>query len=450
MTINTFSTVSYCPAEQQVCEPPRLPAKIVRQPPVRLDTFMTKKQFVLLAMHMPNGNPISHFLAVWRDEKDGSAHFAKAKPHRRADAAASWAYDSLSGRSQRKTSIGCYPKNSDNESTFGAFDIDNHSGANVLAKELAEHAFSLCLHYRDRTVIMSDSGRGYHIFVLAEEPRPVSEWTRLLTDVAIGAGIPIEDGVCEIFPSDKTEDQKTGRAIRLPGTINPTTGKPELIMADTIMPLIKRLENDQKTSTLRREPILPRELLRDKRRRYLLLQNKAQGSFASAATKELIDKILAKFEIKRKSTRSITLARMTGELLHKFGRQLSEQIVRWHYERYQENITTPFKTHIEEFNAAWDRFRARALCKFSPKEHAIFEQLGTEPLQEAFVLLRSFSSHAKGGDFPVGQLSLADRISITQRGAGYVIAKLEQLDAIKKTANAVTNSKAARYRWIAQ
>ena len=26
-------------------------------------------------------------------------------------------------------------------------------------------------------------------------------------------------------------------AIRLPGTINPTTGQPELIMADTIMPL---------------------------------------------------------------------------------------------------------------------------------------------------------------------------------------------------------------------
>jgi TOTE conflict system primase-like protein len=445
MTVSTVSTISDYSGEA-----PGLPAKIVRQPPVRLDTFMTKRQFVLLAMHMLNGNPISHFLAVWRDEKDGSAHFVKAKLHRRADAAASWAYDSLNGRAQRKTSIGCYPKNSNNESTWGAFDIDDHSGANVLAKELAEHAFSLCLHYRDRTVIMSDSGRGYHIFVLAEEPRPVSEWTRLLTDVAIGAGIPIEDGICEIFPSDKTENQETGRAIRLPGTINPVTGKPELIMADTIMPLINRLENNQKTSTLRSESNLPSKLLRDKRSRYILLQTQAQGSFASTATKELIEKTLAKFEIKTKSTRSKTLVRMTGELLHKFGRQLSEQIVRWHYEKYQENVTTSLKDHMEEFIAVWNRFRARDIKNLCPKERRIFEQLKSEPLQEAFLLLRSFSRHAKGADFPVGQSSLADRISITQRGAGYVITKLTQLDAIEKTANAITNSKAARYKWICQ
>jgi TOTE conflict system primase-like protein len=452
-TVNIAGIVSVNSAEQQPCEAPRLPAKITRQPPVTIDTFMTKKQFVLLAMHMLNRNPMSHFLSVWRDEKDGSAHFAKAKSHRRADATAAWAYDSVTGKAQRKTSIGVYPKNRDNQSNWSAIDIDNHDGTNELAKELAEHAFSLCLHYRDRTVILSDSGRGYHIFVLSQEPRPVSEWVGMLTDVAVGAGLPIKDGVCEIFPSEKTLNQESGRAIRLPGTINPTTGQPELIMADTIMPLIQRLENRQNTQnsfSLRSKTDLPRQLLRDKRSRKLLLSAGPSSSFASGTTKELIEKILTKFAIKTKSTRSETLVRITGELLHKFGQGLSERIIRWHYERYQENITTPLADHLKEFNAAWGRFLKRDIERLSPQERSIFEQLRSEPLREAFLLLRSFSSHASRSDFPVAQLSLADRLSISQRGASYVIARLAELGAIEKTANSVTNSKVARYKWTCQ
>jgi len=275
----------------------------------------------------------------------------------------------------------------------------------------------------------------------------------MLTDVAVGAGLPIKDGVCEIFPSEKTLNQESGRAIRLPGTINPTTGQPELIMADTIMPLIQRLENRQNTqnsSSLRSKTDLPRQLLRDKRSRKLLLSAGPSSSFASGTTKELIEKILTKFAIKTKSTRSETLVRMTGELLHKFGQGLSERIIRWHYERYQENVTTPLADHLREFSAAWGRFQKRDIKKLSPKERSIFEQLRSEPLREAFLLLRSFSSHASRFDFPIAQLSLADRLSISQRGASYVIARLAELAAIEKTANSVTNSKAARYKWICQ
>lgn len=105
---------------------------------------------------------------------------------------------------------------------------------------------------------------------------------------------------------------------------------------------------------------------------------------------------------------------------------------------------------MREFSSAWERFRKQEIQKFTSKERAIFEQLLSESLQEAFLLLRSFSSHAKGADFPVAQLSLADRLTVTQPGAFYIIARLTELGAIKKTANAVTNSKAARYKWICQ
>jgi hypothetical protein len=67
-----------------------LPAKISRQPPVTIDTVLTKEEFVLLIEHMASGNPVSHFLTVWQDD-DGNARYAKARPHKRLQAQAGWA-----------------------------------------------------------------------------------------------------------------------------------------------------------------------------------------------------------------------------------------------------------------------------------------------------------------------------------------------------------------------
>jgi hypothetical protein len=94
---------------------------------------------------------------------------------------------------------------------------------------------------------MSASGRGYHVFIFAREPRPVAEWVHLLTDTAEIVGAPIEDGVCELYPNERTEKQATGHGIRVPGAINPVTNKPELILADTIKPLVEQLIEAQKS-----------------------------------------------------------------------------------------------------------------------------------------------------------------------------------------------------------
>src|SRR5262245_31212961 len=388
----TVSTVSYCSAEQQPCELPRLPAKIMRQSPVRIDTLLTKEEFLALIAHMANGNPRSHFLTIYRDD-DGEARFARAKGHKNLHAQASWTYDSVAGRAKSNSSMGLYPKNPKNESTWGALDFDAHDGNDEVAKDRSIRAFSLLLEYRDRYLLLSASGRGYHVFIFAREPRPVAEWVHLLADTAEIVGAPIEDGVCELYPNERTERQATGHGIRVPGAINPVTNKPELILADTIKPLIDQLieaPKGQKPPSLISETDLPKQLIRD-RETVSFSYNQEHGCFASGTTKELIEKILTKFEIKTKSIRSKTLARMTGELLHKFGRQLSERIVRWHYQLYQEHFAASVKAHMREFNAAWDRFRKQEINNLSPKERAIFEQLRSESLQEAFLLLRSFS-----------------------------------------------------------
>ena len=107
-------------AESTVTEP-LLPAKVVRQAPVRIDTLVTKAQFVSLIKHMMNGNPVSHFLTVWRDQ-DGNARFAKVKLHRDAETHAHWTYDTITGSAKHKTSMGLYAKNKENESLTRSLD----------------------------------------------------------------------------------------------------------------------------------------------------------------------------------------------------------------------------------------------------------------------------------------------------------------------------------------
>jgi hypothetical protein len=434
-------------AESTVTEP-LLPAKVVRQAPVRIDTLVTKAQFVLLIKHMMNGNPISHFLTVWRDQ-DGNARFAKAKPHRDAETHARWTYDTITGSAKHKSSMGLYPKNRDNETTWAAldFDVHDHTQRDV-AEGWAVRAFTLLLEYRDRYLILSASGRGYHVFIIAHEPRPITEWVRMLKNTAETVGAPIEDGVCEMFPGEKTANQEVGRAIRVPGSLNPATGEVEKIMADTIQPLLDRLE--------RRETVLDnatreRSLSAPGRLSLVKVANsyfREQGRvrFFSASTQRLIEEVLAKYPITKKGTRNGILAKLVGELFRKFGHAVSEQIVRQHYSAHASNIRTDLAEHLREFKQVWESFRKKELAQLSHSERERFDKLQTDQQREAFFLCRSFAKFKN--EFPLSQASLADRLSITRQGAGYVIERLIEVGAIKKTAGARPHSRSACYRWI--
>ena len=432
-------------AESMVTEP-LLPAKLIHQPPVTIDTLLTKAEFLSLVSHMMNRNPVSHFLVVWRDEH-GSPRFAKAQPRRNAETHAGWAYDTITSRAKRQTSMGLYPKNRDNESTWGALDFDAHDFTqDDVAKGRAIRAFTLLLEYRDRYLILSASGRGYHVFILANEPRPVTEWIKLLKDTADSVGAPIQDGVCEMFPSERTVEQEIGRGIRVPGSFNPATGEVEKIMAETIQPLLDRLSTQE---TAKDDATTERNSLRRGKLSLVKEANsysyrEAQGFFA-ASTQRLIEGVLVKYPITRKGTRNGILAKLVGELFRKFGFTLSEQIVRQHYCAHDGNVRTPLAEHLREFRQAWKSFRTKELARLSHSERERFDKLQTEAQREAFFLCRSFAKFKT--EFPLSQASLADRVSITRQGAGYVIERLIEIGAIAKTAEARPHNKSAYYRW---
>jgi hypothetical protein len=441
-----------------------LPARVFLEPPARADTLWTKEQFIALVMHMMNDNPINHFLTVWRDD-DGKPGYSKADSHRRASEHAKWTYDTITGKARRKTSMGVYSKNADNESTWAALDFDAHDGGHEVAKDRAIRAFSLLLTYRDRYVILSASGRGYHVFVFARDLKPVREWTALLKNVAGSIPVPIQDGQCELFPAEGTEKQRTGRAIRIPGSYNPNTDCFELIVAETIRPLLDQLTEEACPSTHTRTSTAPKDLVRDRevnnssygtKRLYLLDQspgkevgqNRKQNGFLSPTTPRLIEATIGKHPILAKGTRHKVLAMLSGDLIHKFGFTLSCDIVQAHWATYVKNLTTEYPEHFREFCTIWNSLLKEMVGSFSAKERAIYKKLNTTPQQEAFVLLRSFAYLADSEPFPIAQNSLADRLRQTQQGASYIIKVLIGLEAITPTEKAHINRRAARYRWL--
>jgi hypothetical protein len=102
---------------------------------------------------------------------------------------------------------------------------------------------------------------------------------------------------------------------------------------------------------------------------------------------------------------------------------------------------------MREFRKAWMSFRREKIKQMTDSERIKFDKLKTEPQREAFLLCRSFADLNE--EFPVPQMSLADRVGVTQQAAGGVIGKLISVSAIEKAAYAKTNRKSAYYVWIA-
>jgi hypothetical protein len=284
------------------------------------------------------------------------------------------------------------------------------------------------------------------VFVLAHEPRPIGEWVKLLKDTADTIGAPLQDGVCEIFPNEKTQEQEVGRAIRVPGSLNPTTGEPETIVAHTLDPLVNRLAGEAAAKNTSRKHSARRKELSLVKETNSYSCSVTKGFFASS-TLRLIDEVVAKYPVAKKGTRNGVMVKLVGELFFKFGFTVSEQIVTRHYQINAQNVTTSLAEHLAEFRNAWKSFRKKELARLSKPERQRFDILQTEPQREAFLLCHSFGKVRT--EFPVSQASLADRLSITPPGVGVVIAKLIEVGALKRTAPPRPHKSSAFYSWTA-
>jgi hypothetical protein len=261
-------------------------------------------------------------------------------------------------------------------------------------------------------------------------------------------GVPIADGICELFPNERAESQRVGKAIRAPGTWNPKNNAFSLIEAETVKPLLEKLPRTWSLGVGKVTCALSRNntaLSLHKSTNYYFLTT------YSVSTKPIVENLLARFPIERKGTRNNVLMELIGDLIHKFGRETSERIVREHYCRYEHNIRSSLNEQIRAFVKAWELMRQKLINSLLPAEERIFNALATEHQREGFFIVRAFSRAAeyKGdSDFGIAQSSLADRLSITPSGAAHVIYKLSEVKVIEPTQRAVRQKSAARYRWL--
>jgi hypothetical protein len=412
----------------------------------RADVIWSEGDFLALCEHMLNDNPPDHFLAAWIDPASGQARFAKAR-RSRADKRASWTWATVTGKAKVPTSIGFYPSNTEGQSRWAAIDFDAHNGEHEQARKRSLEAFSLLLQHPQLYLILCASGNGYHLFIYTRELHPVGNWIVLLKQVCEWIGVPIADGTCEIFPNERAESQRTGKAIRAPGTWNPKTGKPSLVEAETVRPLLETLPRTWSLFVGKVTCASPRKSSA------LSLQKSTNTYFLTSwtpSTKPIVETLLARHPIERKGTRNNVLMQLIGDLIHMFGREASERIVEEHYRRHQQNIRSPLDEHLREFATAWEGMRKKLVDSFSPAEQQIFNELTSEHQREGFFVVRAFAGAAKHKgerDFAISRSSLADRLCITPPGATDVIQKLCEVKAIKPTQPAIRHKSAARYCW---
>jgi hypothetical protein len=412
----------------------------------RADVIWSEGDFLALCEHMLNENPPNHFLAAWIE--NGEAKFAKAPIRSRADKRASWAWATITGKAKPQTAVGFYPSNAEQKSRWAAIDFDAHNGEHEQARKWSLEAFSLLREQPQLYLILCPSGNGYHLFIYSRELYPVSQWIPLLKTVCEWIGVPIADGTCEIFPNERAASQRYGKAIRAPGTLNPKTGKPSLIEAETVGPLLETLSRTWSLGVGKVTHAPPRS------NGALSLHRSTDNYFLTywtLSTKREVENILARYPIAQKGTRHSVLVQLVGHLTNKFGREIAQRIVEEHFRRNQENIRSTLEEHLREFAAAWDGMRRALVESFSPEEKQAFGALRTEHQREGFLIVRAFAGSAehKGDkDFPISRASLADRLSITPPGAQDVIRKLCELKITAQTQGCVRHKESARYCWL--
>jgi hypothetical protein len=397
---------------------------------------------------MLNQNPPDHFLTAWIDREAGQARFAKAPMRSRADKRASWAWATIIGKAKAKTAIGFYPPNPEKKSRWAAIDFDAHNGEREQARKRSLDAFSLLLQQPRLHLILCASGNGYHVFIYSRELYPVGQWIVLLKQVCESIGVSIVEGTCEIFPNERAESQPTGKGIRAPGTWNPKSNTFSLVEAETMRPLLETLPRTWSSGVGKLTRAIPRNStplsLHKSTNTYFLTTH-------SGRTEPLVEALLARYPINQKGTRNGVLMQLVGDLIHKFGREPAQRIVEEHYRRNQQNIRSHLDEHLREFATAWDGMRKKLMESFSPDEQQVFNALSSEHQREGFMIVRAFAgAAARNGkkDFAIAQASLADRLSITLRGAADVIRKLCELKVIAQTQPYVRHRSPARFCWL--
>ena len=402
----------------------------------RADVVWTKTDFVALCEIMRNGNDL-HFFMIPYQKEDGSAHFAKAKKAR-ADKYASWAWDTVTGKAERRASIGFYPRNRDGKSCWAAMDFDAHDDDGERARKLVFAAFALLVRHPQLFVVLATSGSGgWHLFVFTREFHPVEGLNRLLKQAAAIIGANIQKGECEIFASQSRG--RVGYGIRAPGTWNPKHDSFSLIAFENISPLLRVHRGEIKRVSFS---------FRSK--------DGAKGSDLTYRNEKPVyrgefDEWLTRFAITAPRTRHEKLKVLVGHIFRQVGRQVARRNAELQYNEKMVPTAATLPEHLQEFYELWDWLETQWLDELSESEREKFDALHADSNdREAFRVIRNFDRLVNDGegDFKIVAEHLARRLGITLQTACNIRLRFCSSGILEQTAAYVPQKLAARFHWI--
>jgi hypothetical protein len=403
----------------------------------KADVVFTPRQWFALCVRMMNDNPAGFFLKPYRDN-DGQPKYAKANPFR-ADAKKqiAWAWDTITGKAKLPGSIALYPTNAERKTCWGGMDFDAHDGDFMRARDLAFKAFAIFYQQPQLFVCLTTSAgdperSGFHLFVFSRNPYPCEDWTRMFKQVAAQIGVPVQDGLCEIFPN---ESRGLCKPLRAPGSWNPKTGDCGWILHESL--------------TQSFLPSLPYGRERDGIAFYILCEprgEKEASSQSSGVFRGERGKWKTDFAITA-GTRHQKLIKLVATAFFQAGRKVVRENAEAQYREANPRPVASLEEHLKEFDEAWDWKAREWKGKLNAQERQKFDNLTTENDRDAFRIIRNWAQ-TDPHEVKIHCQSLGDRLGMSLTGASKVRRRFCSLGILKQTKPYVANKFCARFKWL--
>lgn len=392
----------------------------------------TRNEYLSLCRHLSNDNG-KEFAMGFRDT-NGQPRYTKNKT-RTADSVIVWCYDSTRENHRgKRTAFAPYSRNHGHMSRWGALDFDGHGDTMEIerGRQWAWRCWQLLLNQAP-CVMFEHSGRGWHVWVAWRDFKAASWINDLLRKTALEAGCEIVAGKCEIFP--ETAPTGLGKAMRAPGSLNPSTGRASLIL----------YENLRESEIL--NPVYgafseSNGQMRHKGERKILYRMVPYRAWSERWSKQ--------FAITSPNTRNHMLVSLTGEMFHQVGFEMAELLVGLQFDGKHVTTRAERAEHMNEFRAAWEGLENRFVDDLTPDERTFYKGLRLQSQRDKFRIIRSFAKYDAGlADFPISMASVQDRMGEKcDDTASRFRTFLVKNGVIRQVSEYVAGRKCGRYQWL--
>jgi len=425
-------------------------------PPAAAKDYLSESEWCRLAWHMHNENGPNDFSMYFIG--DNLVPRVAASRRRAISDAIQSTWRSMTEEVEKPFAAVLYPTSQAQTSTWACIDVDHHT-ASAGAMQHAEWAIkkiSTALigpgvpKSQELAWVIEASGRGYHVFLLSSDHRPVKWWRQMMHNILDTAGLKEQDGI-ELYPL--ASGKRMG--VRLPGSANPKTWTPtagayavsRFIAVAGLKELISGLPVNF-----------------NKRGFSLLLKSEEQGSVKLGtrgddrpdhwSVSKDAPRLLDRYAINAPSTRHNQLRRLVGDGFQHFGRNVLWEIAAEQHARADPRCGSDLGEHRAEFENLYAGILRNFIAGLNSSEREVYHRLNKQNHRAAFVIVRNFArlaartgKYGADGSFPFSGQELACRLQIGKRTAYNVRNAFIDFEILQKVSMHIPRVKADYFVW---